>query len=74
MNRIKIELRIEKSYTGSYSLEEVLECVGLTEEEWNGLDQEQQENLMCGYLEDEINDIDTYNYHSMDYRVKIMEQ
>jgi len=74
MKKIRFELKIEKSYKGSYPLEEVLECFGLTEEEWNGLDQEQQESLICDYLEDEINDIDTYHYHSMDYHIKIQEQ
>ena len=74
MKKIKIELVIEKSYEGSCSLEDLLDWLDMTEEEWNALAQEEQEEKMLEYYEDEIYDIDRNRYDYMDYHIHIMEQ
>lgn len=74
MKKIKFEVKIEKSYEGSYPLEEVLDWLGMTEEEWNALTKEQQESFMYDYCEDEIYDIDSNKYDGMDYCIEIKEQ
>lgn len=74
MKKIRFELKIEKSYEGSCPLEELLEWLGMTEEEWNALTKEQQESLMYDYYEDELYDIDSNKYDSMDYCIEIKEQ
>ena len=73
MKKIKFKLEIEKSFEGSYPLEEVLDWFEMTEEEWNALTQEQQENLMHDFCEDVVCDIDSEDYHSMSYNIKIIK-
>ena len=70
MKKIKVKIKIEKSYEGYCDLETVLVCLGMTEEKWNSLTQEQQESLLYDYYEDEICDFDR-NYDYMDYCVEI---
>lgn len=73
MKKIKFELRIEKCYEGSCSLEDLLDWFSMTEEEWNALTQEEQEEKMLEYYEDEIYDIDRKAYDDMDYCINIKE-
>ena len=73
MKKIKFELKIEKSYEGSCPLEELLDWLGMTEEEWNALTKEEQEEKMLEYYEDEIYDIDRHKCDYTEYCIEIEE-
>lgn len=74
MKEIKFELTIEKVYEGSCPLDELLDWLEMTEEEWNALSKEQQESFMHDYYEDIVCDIDYNGCDSMGYNIEIKEQ